>query len=277
MKLRKLFRTLATVVALTGSIVVGGCRTTEQVMTNDKPLLAVDLSAQPPEGLAAALLSNPHITLAPGAGPGGADALRVAYVGDEHGSKRVVVRYPLSQRGNEMTLCFYVRFDEAFQFVKGGKLHGLGPDKPVTGGNAMRPDGWSARAMWREEGKLETYLYEQDKNRKYGSRQADDFRFSRGRYRAVSIHVRVNSASDSNDGFTHIYVDGVLRVRHDEVRFRESVEPGTEITQLLFSTFHGGNTPEWAPVDEQGRPVTVYAWFSGLAVYEGLHILEAAN
>ena len=40
----------------------------------------------------------------------------------------------------------------------------------------------------------------------------------------------------------------------------------TLISQFLFSTFHGGNTTWWTPVDESGNSTTVYAYFDNIVV-----------
>jgi hypothetical protein len=39
-------------------------------------------------------------------------------------------------------------FDQDWQWVLGGKLHGLGPEQPITGGNERLPTGWSARVTF---------------------------------------------------------------------------------------------------------------------------------
>ena len=102
-----------------------------------------------------------------------------------------------------------MKFDEDFQFVKGGKLHGLGPDSPITGGKPMRPDGWSARVTFKEAGSLRSYLYCQNKEGQYGTGiYAPDFRFQKEKYYAVSLHVRLNEKAIDSDGFAHIYING---------------------------------------------------------------------
>ena len=60
---------------------------------------------------------------------------------------------PLSSR----SLSYRVLFEKGFDFRRGGKLPGLGGGKANTGGNKPTGDGWSARYMWGEDGKL---LYE---------------------------------------------------------------------------------------------------------------------
>ncbi len=261
-----------------GAMVVAGCgREGRGVSVNETPaprqLAWAVRDLDDPSPWTRRLLAHPLIHPAGGTGPNGGDAIRVDYAGYERGSRRVVLQHPLPRAAEEMTLCYNVRFAEDFQFVRGGKLHGLGPANRITGGRPMRPDGWSARVMFRAGGSLHTYLYTQDKNSKWGvGRKAEGFRFEKGRWYAVSIHVRLNSAAEKADGFTHVYVDGRRVIEHNDVRFRGRLDPATRISQALFSTFHGGNKPAWSPTDAEGNFVTVHAWFHDLAVYEGLHV-----
>ncbi|MCC5875845.1 MAG: hypothetical protein JJU11_06470, partial [Candidatus Sumerlaeia bacterium] len=204
----------------------------------------------------------------------GGTALKVRYEGFEQGSRRVVRQIPLGESGDEYTLQFDVRFDDDFQFVRGGKLHGLGPSRPIAGGNDMRPDGWSARANFASGGETRTYLYNQDQPGRFGTgKRNPDFTFTPGQYHAISFHVKVNDPEEAN-GFAHIYVDGELIIPHDEVRFRGEDGDNTLIDRVLFSTFHGGSSPVWAPVDEDGEFTTVFAWYDNFAVYRGKQIRQ---
>lgn len=237
------------------------------------PVLSEDFeTARGP--IATRLLRDKRLTIAEGQGVGGGRALEAAYVGGPMGSKRLVYSFPLGQRGAEYTLNYDVKFAQDFQFVGGGKLHGLSNDKPVTGGDPIRPDGWSARVMWREKGRAELYTYHQDQKDKYGDHGAvvRQTYFAPGRYYAVSLHVRVNSAADKADGFVRLYVDGVLIERHEALRLRGADGDDTLISKFLFSTFHGGNDPGWAPKNADGGYATVRAWFDNIAVWRGGHI-----
>lgn len=130
-------------------------------VTANPLLIDIDFDRDTQQGPAERLLRHPAIHLEPGVGPDGSDAIRVDYVGYEKGSQRVSVYLPLSQSVSRATLSFDVRFDQDFKWAIGGKLHGLGPQKPVTGGRSKQPDGWSARMMWKTDGKVMTYLYDQ--------------------------------------------------------------------------------------------------------------------
>lgn len=88
----------------------------------------------------------------------GAAWWRVAYAAKEFGPERggAAWRWPFADRPVQACeLEYRLRFDEGFDFVKGGKLPGLcgGPDT-ITGGDACDGTrGWSVRLMWRRNGR----------------------------------------------------------------------------------------------------------------------------
>ena len=221
-------------------------------------------------GLAKRLLAHRHVTLAKGAGPDGSDAIRVAYVGYQRGSQRVVDSFPLNFAAESATLSFDVCFEKDFQWIRGGKLHGLGPKRRVTGGRKREKDKWSARIMWRRDGRGSTYLYDQDMTQKWGvGRTSDEPVFTAGQWHRVVLQVSLNTPGQQN-GFARIFVDGQEVINHEEVEFRRIGGNDTQIQQFLFSTFHGGNTPGWAPVDAEGNFTTVYAYFDNIVITEGI-------
>ena len=238
----------------------------------DKPrvLISEDFNETDKKGLAAAALRNPKITLAKQAGPDGSDAIRVAYVGYKRGSERVVFRYPIGAKVDEATLSFDVRFDRDFQWTHGGKLHGLGPRKPITGGKERKPDGWSARVMFKKDGRCATYLYDQDEKKKYGVGYTSGHPvFAAGKWHRVVLQVKLNDPGQSN-GYARILIDGKEAVRSERIAFRGKGGDDTLLQQFLFSTFHGGNTSKWAPMDKNGQPTTVHAYFDNFTVVEGI-------
>ncbi len=220
------------------------------------------------------LLRDPHLAIVRGAGVGGGDALRAAYVGGPMGSERIVHSIPLGEAGTDYTLSYDVRFDPGFPFVEGGKLHGLGPERPVAGGNPIRPDGWSARVMWRAEGRAELYSYHQDQRDQYGDHGTvgAPAAFMPGRWQAVSLHVRLNDPATAANGLVELFVDGRLVERQEAIRLRGSDVGRARISGFLFSTFHGGNAPEWAPRAADGGYATVHALFDNIAVERGAHV-----
>ena len=172
----------------------------------DRPLL--DENFDRPGGFAELLLADPHVQLIRKGGPDGSKAIRVSYVGSKEGSERVVVGYPLKRAVMEATLAFDVRFGEDFQWVKGGKLHGLGPENPVTGGNAREPDRWSARIMFAGDGRSHSYLYEQSRDKKFGVGDMSKAPvFKKGVWQKVRIRVKLNTPGKA-DGPASGYTRG---------------------------------------------------------------------
>ena len=228
-------------------------------------LLAEDFDGTWDDGLAGALLDDHHITLVEGFGRGGSDGISVAYVGFERGSERVGRKYPLEETTDRAVLSFDVCFDEEFQWTHGGKLHGLAPKYPVTGGGKRRAKGWSARMLFKEAGRVAAYLYDQDETAKWGIGRATRYPvFEAGQWHHVVLQVRLNSPGEA-DGFALIRIDDREVMRTENVAFRGEDGPETRIQNFLFSTFHGGNGPKWTPV-RNGKPTTVYAYFDNFLV-----------
>ena len=195
-----------------------------------------------------AVKNNPYIEIVKSDGIAGTSAAKVSYVGFERGSKRVVFNYRLRQPSLVYHLSFSVKFCNGFDFRKGGKLHGLGSKNPVTGGAEVGPLGWSARLMFTRKGGLMTYLYHQDMHGRFGDHVvAKDFRFEPGRYYKLDSYLLLNDPHDASNGSFKVFVDDVMMIDHSNVRFRRLAGEEGEIATVMFSTFHGGSSPDWAP------------------------------
>jgi len=235
-----------------------------------KPILGTSFDGDLTAALTQKLLEHKNINLVRNAGPDGSDAIRVSYVGNSNGSERVVVWFPIPEAMQEATLAYDVYFDHNFQWVMGGKLHGLGPENPIDGGNTRDPSGWSARVMWRENGKAETYIYDQNDSYKYGrSDVTSGSIFKQGQWYRVVLQVRVNTVGKA-DGFARLSVNGQQILNTQGIMFRGKDGPETLIRKLMFSTFHGGSEPKWAPRDANGNYTTVHAVYDNINVYKGI-------
>lgn len=253
------------------AIAAGGLASDEP--DQDEPVCATDFESSDTLGLYKTLEKHELLEVVDGQGVDGSKALKATYKGYERGSERISTQFQLPRRLDEATLVFDVKFEKGFQFVKGGKLNGLGPDHPITGGSDMKPEGWSARAMWHKDS-LGSYVYCQNKKRKFGQGpdKTQPFTFQTGRYDSVSLYVKINEPADKANGVMRVYVNGKLVAQDSAIQFRGVEGDQTRISQLIFSTFHGGHSPEWAPKDEEGNYTEVHAYFDNLAVYEGLHV-----
>ena len=144
-------------------------------------------------------------------------------------------------------LSYRVLFEKGFDFRRGGKLPGLGGGKANTGGQKPTGDGWSARYMWGEDGKLDLYLYHLDQKTEYGERFPLQAKATPGQWLTLLQVVQVNAPGKA-DGHIRVWVDGQLALHQKGLRLRGKVEPEVALVdQFIFSTFHGGSTKNWAP------------------------------
>jgi hypothetical protein len=159
----------------------------------------------------------------------------------------------------ELFLSYYFKFEDGFDFRLGGKLPGLmggGNSWVRSGGN--QPDGtngWTLRFMWRREGSLVVYAYVPPSgNGKWGSRrwgQDIDLGFSAipGKWHHLEQYVNVGSPG-KDDGKLIVWIDGEKKLSIDDMRFRDTENEYGLIGGIYFSTFHGGNTPDWGPLHD---------------------------
>ena len=167
------------------------------------------------------------------------------------------IKEPLPFAADTLWISYDVQFEPGFEFVRGGKLPGLCGGKCYTGGD--RPatgDGWSARVMWRKDGRAVQYMYFVEQTSKYG----DDFpwnlggripqkRFIPGTWHRIVTCVALNSVSregaGDRNGSVRTWMDGELVLNLDTLRLRDYASQ--KVDQFYLSTFHGGNTEEWSP------------------------------
>ena len=261
-------------VVLNANVIIG-----QNVIIQDKrkpiPVLKLNFDEGKDSKEYKALLGLKHIEFALGAGVHGSDGIKANYVGYEKGSERIVKNITLPDTYEEATLNYAVKFDKDFQFPITGKLHGLGPKKKVTGGKPMRPDGWSARITFSDNG-LKPYVYHQHLKGKYGEgKRAEGFHFTKGVYYDLAIYVKINSPANANNGEVLIFANGEKIASYTSLQLRAEEGIDTEISNFMFSTFHGGSSPKYAPKDALGNYTTVVAWFDDFEVYEGLYVRGA--
>ena len=184
--------------------------------------------------------------------------LRVHYpagrVGPEGGGAEFRVRLP---GDDDLRCAYWVRFGEGFDFVRGGKLPGLaGGTAPTGGARATGTNGFSARMMWRAGGAVVQYLYSPEQTGVWGDDLPYDVpgaggarrRFRAGRWHHVKHRVRLNTPGE-RDGVVQGWFDGELALDRRGLRFRDA--DTFTIDWLFFSTFFGGNEPDWAPTRDE--------------------------
>ncbi|TBM99762.1 hypothetical protein EYD45_15205 [Hyunsoonleella flava] len=121
-------------------------------------------------------------------------------------------------------------------------------------------------------------IYHQNLKGKYGEgKPSPDFCFKKGRYYQMALYVKINMPASASNGEVTIYANGKEISSYKGLQLRAVEGKDTEINTFLFSTFHGGNSSDFAPKDSNGSYTTVYAWFDDFEVYEGLHVVARKN
>lgn len=158
----------------------------------------------------------------------------------------------------QLTLSYFVRFSEDFDFVKGGKLPGLYGGTGASGGNIPDgTDGFSTRIMWRRDGDGEMYAYLPTSEGYGDSIGRGSWRFQPGVWHHLKQTISLNDPQAA-DGRIQVWVDGEPVIDQSGLVFRSSAD--LKIDGLFFSTFFGGGDSSWA------TPQDVYADFAEFTV-----------
>lgn len=156
---------------------------------------------------------------------------------------------------DECFVSYKVKFEKDFDFVKGGKLPGLAGGIGNCGGNVPNGyDGWSARMMFWEKGKLSFYVYFPDQSSVWGERlylkdsTGDTIRIEPGKWHVITQHIRMNTPGKA-DGVLQGWFYGKEAFFKDSILFRKDEK--LKIDQIFYSVFLGGDDLSWtSPKDE---------------------------
>ncbi|CAA0124438.1 Uncharacterised protein [BD1-7 clade bacterium] len=232
---------------------------------SEKILLSIDFN-HPLSQHELQILSNEHVDLAKNEGPDNSNAIIVSYVGSAHGSQRVIEVLTLGRSTESAALSYNVKFSSDFQWVKGGKLHGVSSIDPISGGKKREPGNWSARLNFEHNGGARTYIYEQSVDKKWGIGESSSTHFfKKNQWYSIEILVHLNT-SKNKYGSMQVYIDRELAIEHKNIEFRKYLSKESQIGKFLFSTFHGGNSLEYSPTDKSGKPTTVHAYFDNFII-----------
>lgn len=188
--------------------------------------------------------------------------LRQRYVPTSRGSPVVGIVSAIPG-GNEVFLSYRMFFESGWQWVKGGKLPGLAGGTMPTGGS-YDDNGFSARFMWRQNGRMAVYAYHHDRPTKYG----EDFPLMNsdgsyyiapiGRWITITQRIKMNTSGSAWDGEVQVWIDGVQKLHKKGIRWRKNTTYSAD--RLLYSSFYGGNDSTWSPTK------TTYARFDDFKV-----------
>lgn len=202
----------------------------------------------------------------------GERTLRVDYPAGGYGPNASGMQAPIQfqsisgmprQTFDSLYLRYYVRFENGFDFKLGGKLPGLmGGDDSYRRSGGNQPDGtngWTMRFMWRAGGEAVVYAYLPPGTYKEGDWGTDiriNRHFQPGTWHCIEQFVKVNTPGQAN-GKLYVWFDGERALALDDVTYLTVLNDAGRVGGIYFSTFHGGNSADWAP------SVTSYARFDG--------------
>lgn len=180
--------------------------------------------------------------------------LRVSYAPGQIGPEKSGAgwRFPFGKR-EFAELTYTLRFSPDFDWVKGGKLPGVcgGPENVSGGRPANGKNGFSARLMWRRDGRGQAYVYHKHQPTNYGDQLhfPGDFRFPTNSPVQVRIQVGMNTPGQ-RDGTLRVWITtesapARLMVDRADLEWRDDASFGVD--SLYFETFHGGSDESWAP------------------------------
>lgn len=197
----------------------------------------------------------------------GQNWLRITYAVGQIGPEKCGGgwRWPIGKH-ESAELRYTVRFSKDFDWVKGGKLPGLcgGPDNVSGGRPATGTNGFSARLMWRKEGRGEAYVYHKNQKTDYGDSLSfpEDFRFPTDKPVHVRIAVTMNTPS-KQDGTVRVWIaicDAKEKLMVERTNMEWRTVDTFGVDSLYFETFHGGSDSSWAPTR------ACWAEFGGIVV-----------
>jgi hypothetical protein len=180
-------------------------------------------------------------------------------VGQEEDGGGAQWRFRFEETFQKCTVEYQVMFPKDFDFVKGGKLPGLsGGTSPGNGKESDGSDGFSARIMWREQGEIFQYMYwmERAEDKHWGddlpwvdiNGDQKPFRFIPGEWHTLKTEITMNTPGERNGNITS-WFDGKLALSSAGAFRAEGATFG--IDNFNFTTFFGGNTPDWAPSKDE--------------------------
>ena len=168
----------------------------------------------------------------------------------------------LPEDTSKACLRYRLRFEDGFEFVRGGKLPGLyGGEAPSGGEEVDGTKGFSMRLMWRRDGEGEVYAYVANKNSDYGaSIGRGNWTFEPGRWVEIQEEIILNEPGAA-DGIVRLWVDGRQVIEQRDLVYR--TVDGVGIDGLMFSTFFGGSSPKWASPKDQSIAFDGFELFAG--------------
>lgn len=155
-----------------------------------------------------------------------------------------IIRLPIAP-GSEYVFEYRLRFDEGYDFSRGGKIPGLGGGNAPSGCETSTGVGFTARQMWRENGRLIGYIYDMDQRGECGNNLETGFSFVVGRWYTIKQRIKLNTGTQHN-GVLQLWVDDRQVINRSNMGWMGEA-PNRRIDRIFLDFFFGGSTADWSP------------------------------
>lgn len=164
----------------------------------------------------------------------------------------------------EMYFSQDIRFKPGFDWVLGGKIPGVQGGYIEAGQSPTYGSGFSARMMWKQDGRLVFYVYHQDQGGLYGDSYTwGNFHFETGKWYNITYRIVLNSITNgqgNRDGIMEGFVNGELVTQLSNFNFRN--DENIVIDRIYMSSFFGGGDSDWATKRDEWMDVDNYVAFT---------------
>jgi hypothetical protein len=147
--------------------------------------------------------------------------------------------------GREYLFEYRIRFNGDFDWSRGGKIPGLAGGTATTGCVATTGNGFSARMMWRDNGRFIAYTYDNNQSVECGNTVNTGATFEPARWYRIKERVRLNTGVN-DDGILQVWLDDRMVVNRSNMSWMNEA-PNNRINSVLFHSFYGGSTVDWSP------------------------------
>ncbi|WP_418263696.1 polysaccharide lyase [Flavobacterium faecale] len=164
--------------------------------------------------------------------------------------------------GAKYQLTFNLKFDEGFDWSRGGKVgFGFFIGDGVTGGNNLEATeqnkGGSFRVMWRKDTTgnpyFIPYVYYKGMSGQYGD-DFDTYRYNnllKNKWYRIRLTVHVNTLPEQKDGYAKMEVSSDFGENYTTVWEKNDMwwsggtEPNLKVKKINFHVFRGGGNSTW--------------------------------
>lgn len=178
---------------------------------------------------------------------------------------------------NEACLQYNLKFEQNFDWVKGGKLPGMWIGNIGASGGNHDVNGYSYRSAWHANGAAQAYLYipkqqSPDLGKQPGFINSDvygdalwrgQFAFDTNTWYSVKLYIKLNTfngASPHYDGVIGMAINNTTHM-FDKIVWTDNKQH--TINGIMMDTFFGGSDISWASSQ------TTYSYFRNFVVSRG--------